>query len=317
MLYTESVKTFLRNPFQSPLSALVAEITPSSQENATVQKATEFLKEMMTQVQKEGGFPNLAPEVVLVVGSHFRQTDLSPIEHIDIFLLFDPQLVEINEKESTLSVKNKEPLFSSSADASMHLLPLKMVSYVEAVLSKKFPTTLTQSKQAVEIRLEQFSLKVRVTPAFSSGDCFYIPEERTELLWRKVSPQKEKEILEKVNLRHNNTLIPLIRYIKLWNETKNNESFRNYHIEAIAYFIFEEIPTPVKSLREALDQYVKSMSRYIYNCPDPTQLSLPIHSYLPDNIDQWYLYMNRISDLKAAIALNEKSIVDLVNPQMV
>lgn len=312
MMYTYIVKNFFRNPFQSPLTRLIDDLTPSKSEISRAQKAMETVIEQMRQLSSQNILPPLSPDVATFVGSYFRGTALSPLKHIDIFLIFDSSLVDIHEDQQVLNLVAQNSLLSSCVDESLHLLPNKLVSTLLQSFSTLYPATISTSGQTIKMLLEKYSLEVRITPAFAWDHSFYVPAEKSELLWKKVSPGKERQRLAKVDEHHNHFIIPLIRYIKRWNMTKNNESFRNYHVEAIAYFIFEEIPTPANSLVDAIKLYVKQMSRYIYNCPDPTNLSTPVHTYLPDNIDQWYLFMNRISELKTAVENGERAMVDFV-----
>lgn len=256
--------------------------------------------------------PPLGEGELVIAGSHYRGTDLAPLWNVDIFLLLDSSLVDIHQKGNTLNIVTQNQLLSTCIDESLHLLPHKLVSTLESLFSQKFPTKMSNSGQALKLQVERHSLEVRITPAFAWDHSYFIPQEKSELLWRRVSPFHEKERLDKINAMHNGFVIPAIRYLKRWNEVRNNEGFRNYHVEAIAYFIFEEIPTPAKSVMEALRLYAAQMSKYIYSCPDPTGLDAPINIYLPDNIDQWYLFMNRIGDLKTAISSGEKAVVDLV-----
>jgi hypothetical protein len=306
------VPNFSLNPFQSPLTKLLSEITPSARENAKVDKTVQELKKQLQQWSDQQKLPPLDKNVILLVGSHYRGTDLSPLKHIDLFLLLDPQHVSIQERGNTITLTGEVPILSECTDESKHLLPKKLIGKLESVFAEQFSTKTSFSGQAIKIQFEKEKMEVRLTPAFATGQSYVIPQEKSELLWRKVSPEKEKEKLEKVNAAHKGQIIPLIRCMKFWNESKNNECFRNFHVEATAYFIFEEIPTPVASLLEAMKLYTSQLTKYIYNCPDPTGLDAPIHAYLPDNIDQWYMFMNRIAQLKMAIESGERSVVELL-----
>lgn len=261
---------------------------------------------------EQRSLPVLNPEIITLVGSHYRETDISPLQHIDVFLEIDSSLVDVHVKGDTLSLVTKDNVLSTCVDDSLHVLPQKLVSALQVTFSQHFPATISSTGQSIKIQLEKEKFFVRITPSFAWDHSFFVPQEKSELLWRRVSPYKEKAILDQVNQLHNGNIKSVIRCVKLWNELRNNESFRNYHLEAIAYTIFREIPTATHNVMEALELYVNQMPRYIYNCPDPTGLDTPIHTYLPDNIDQWYLFMNRIAELKTAIKSGEKSLVALL-----
>lgn len=310
--YTEIVVTFSLNPFQSPLNKLLSEITPSTSENQRAQAAFATIRQLVVQLGTEQALPPIGSEAISLVGSHYRETSLSPLKHIDIFLQLDSSLVAIHEKGNTLNLVTKEAMLSTCVDESLHLLPQKLVNTLKDIFVKHYPTKISRTGQSLKLQLEKQNIEVRITPSFAWDHSFFVPLEHSELLWRKVSPYREKEMLTEINRAHKGNITRAIRLMKMWNEGRNNESFRNYHIEAIAYFIFEEIPTATQDVIDTLRLYVNNMSRYIYNCPDPTGLDTPIHAYLHDNIDKWYLFMNRIGELKTAVQAGEKTLADFL-----
>jgi hypothetical protein len=274
----------LLNPFQPPLLQLIESVTPSNWEKTNAQHAFTAIEKYLLAHPQE--FPLAQPDILKLVGSHWRETDLSPVQHIDVFALF-----------AATSFSEQDPPS-----------PSKTVEGIATLLSKDFVTKLSGTKQAVKIQLKEPNFEIRITPAFVQSGFYYIPEEKSETAWKKVSPDKEKELIMELDAKLNKLLIPTIRCMKFWNDGRNNGGFRNYHIEAIAFHIFSGIPTVPKNVFAAVQIYVEQMSKLIFDCPDPTGLSTPIHKYLPDNIDQWYLFMNRVSDLKTAIKGGEKAL---------
>lgn len=313
-MYTDYVPSFLRNPFQSSLSSLINELTPSAKDLSIVQSAITETQRLISQITPGSTPLRFHSTVLMTVGSRLRNTDITPLSHVDVFIVFEHPELSFHDTDLTLTIADGSSPLSALTDGSLHLITDKVREHVRLFFPKD-ATQTSQSKQAILLPFHQLQLEVRITPAFALSDFFLIPEEKSELKWRKVAPQKGKEFLDQLNTRHQNFLIPAIRLMKFWNRQKNNSTLRNYHIEASGYFIFEEIPTPIPDLISALQEYAKHLSKYMYTCPDPVGLAGPINQYLPDNVNQWYLYMNRIAELRDAIDNGEKALVDFLKKQ--
>lgn len=303
---------FLLKPFQSPLISLLDELTPSDADRKKVQKAITSIEKQIQLLVGQQQLPKLAANSLQVFGSYFRESALAPITHVNVLMVIDPTSVQTNETDLTVASVNVDPFLRTIKNPTNLVQPVLLMKALETVLSKHMNAKLSSSGQSVHITLKGESIELRLTPAIPFLDGYLIPEEKSELLWKRISPLKERGALEMINKRHSGNVIAAVRCIKYWNLTRNTESFRSYHLEAIACLVFEEIPTPITSLIHALELYAKHMSKYIYNCPDPVRMTESIHRYLPDNIDQWYLFMNRISELQTAVGDGEKALAEFL-----
>lgn len=298
--------------------SLLDELTPSESQRARSDKA---LKEFENELQLLIGqklLPNLAEPHITLAGSNLRETVLAPITHLNLLLVIDPTGLQLNEQDLMVYFNQSQPsdpFLEKLKNPSGLLQPALLLQHIHDTLKKQFTVELSYFRQSIHITLKKSPIKIKLTPAIPYAHGYFIPEERSELLWNKIDPIKEKDIIHKLNNRHSGNIIAAIRCMKYWNHAKNTDSFRGYHLEAIACLIYEEIPTPITSLLQAVDLFAKQMSKYIYNCPDPVHMGETLHRYLPDNINQWYLFMNRIGELQSVIDKGEKELVGFLQTE--
>jgi hypothetical protein len=294
---------------------LLDELTPSDRDRANADRAFKELEREIHLLTEQNLLPELAEPGLILAGSNFRETALAPITHLNVLFVINPNSVKVNEQDGMVSFIGPDPFLDGLKNPSGLLQPVLLM---KALLSALAGFSAKQSffGQSIHIKLKKSPIEIKLTPAIPFLEGYLIPEEKSELLWKRINPTKEKEVIFNLNKRHSGNVIAAIRCMKYWNQTRNTGSFRGYHLEAIACLIFEEIPTPITSLMNAMELYIKQMSKYIYNCPDPVRLSETIHRYLPDSIDQWYLFMNRIGELKAAIEKGEKETAEFLQAEI-
>lgn len=300
---------FSLNPFSSPLLGLIQSITPTKKEHHKIKSSLDQVSSYVNRLDSQNTVPILSNSPLLIVGSHSRDTDILPITHVDVYLELDPKNLTMQDSGTIVQLLNNTRELSACIDQAHHLIPLKIIERLQLWFSEKFSVELSHTKQTLKIAIPHSSIEVRLTPSFEYKEALLIPQVDSQLLWLPTNPDILKNLVDHVDKKHHGMIRPAIRFMKYWNDKKNNSAFRNCHIEMIFLLIFDEIPTPTSSVSECLTIFTDRMAKYIYNCPDPTKLNGPVHSYLPDSIDQWYLFMNRIAELKSALIHGESEVV--------
>jgi hypothetical protein len=158
-----------------------------------------------------------------LTGSYARNTMIAPLKEadIDIFFVLDPKyFFQYNTGQN---------------GGQAGLLDL-----VKRAVKKTYTVTpdISRNGQAVTIRFTDFV--VDVVPGFNRKDSGYLIPNSISQSWIPTDPKRHVEIISASNKTHNGDLIPLIKMIKGWNKN-NNKYFRSFHLEVLAYQIFEGV----------------------------------------------------------------------------
>jgi len=304
------LKKFLPNRFSPPLEQLVTHISPSKGELARIQSAFSFFEAQVQTLHASHILPTAIDKNLIEVGSLLRQTAITPIKHFDVFFIMEGSQLIFSKQNRTLQSITTIQSYSPFTDVSGHISPEKCLQYFVDLFALYYPTSLTNSGQAVNIALEAFRFDIHFVPTFLYESVFLIPEGNSELHWVEADPFKELGILKSLDKQHKDYVTPTIKIAKYWNRQKNNSAFRDFHIETIAYLLFGEVPTAMHSLHDALTLFFTKMPSRLYNSPDVMDNVDPLHLYLPDKLDPWYLYMNRISEAKEALKKGDKEFIE-------
>lgn len=302
------------NPFTSPLSLLLKKIKPSTDDLERVQQGFEFFENHVSGLSQNHILPASIDKNLIQVGSFLRKTNLSPVKELDLYFILEGSQIKYNSQSRTIEATQAAPSFGEFREDSGYFSSQKCLNFFQKIFSLHFPSAINPDQSCVWIELKSFKLRINFTPAFLYESIFLIPQESSVLSWVKSDPFKELSILKSLDRHHNQLLIPTIQVAKYWNEKKNNSAFRNFHLESIAFLIFGEIPTSIKTLKDSVSVFMTRMPSHLYDCPDPSGLADPVHLYLPDKVDSWYLYMNRVKEAKDALSVSEKSFVEYLIP---
>lgn len=265
----------------APLENLVYEINITSAEHQQAQCSFDYIKEVLKNKSEEGRIPTLT-EDPFQVGAYIRGSKPKPLNDLDIFLPLTGRGTTINPNGSLI---DQNGYIVSS---------VTVLNDIKTVLQETYPSEISRNQQAVSIELTSYGMTIDVVPAIpvNNSNHFIIPWGRGEAKWKKSNPRLDQEILMGLDLRHNWKVSNAIKIAKHWNGTKNRNRLRSYHVEAIAYHVFHNHPGNITTLLTACSYLFSNMQTYLYNCPDPTGLSEPIHqNLLPINlISQLSLY---------------------------
>jgi hypothetical protein len=175
----------------------------------------------------------------------------------------------------------------SYLDSSGLLNSQKVLQLFQNALNQSHPDSkVSKDGQAINVKM-QSGIGIDVVPCFhivprdGSQDLYYIPAGYQSGGWKKTNPKLDKNISDHLHARHNNKLKPLIKLIKYWNEQFNGGRLRSYHLETIAWYIFNNYPGTINHYATALIYFFKEASaRLVNDCPDATGIGDPIDSYL-------------------------------------
>lgn len=144
-----------------------------------------------------------------LTGSYRRNTMIAPLKEadVDIFMVLDVRHYKENGKQALLDAIKKS-------------------------LRKTYTSTpeIRPDGSAVTIRFTDF--KVDVVPAFyRKGGGYLIPS--IELgRWISTDPKRHIEIWTAANKAHNGALVPLMKMMKGWNQSRS--LFKSFHLETVA-----------------------------------------------------------------------------------
>jgi len=202
-----------------------------------------------------------------LTGSYSRSTLISPLKDADI------DIVVVLHSKYFYHYKGQN-------GGQAGLLDL-----LKRTLRKTYPNTpdISRNGQAVTIQFTDFM--VDVVPAFSRQGGGYLIPNSVSQTWISTDPKKHVDILSAANKAHNGDLIPLIKMIKGWNRTINDE-FRSFHLEVMALQILDQVTisdysSGVRYVFDKARAYVKQAN------PDPAGYGGNVGSYLntQDKVD--------------------------------
>jgi hypothetical protein len=130
--------------------------------------------------------------------------------------------------------------------------------------------------------LKSYGIGFDIVPCFyyRNTDYFLIPAGSQSTKWKRTNPIKDEVILDAINSNNNGKIKKVILLAKQFFKYKRIPSLRSYHLEAIAYYIFNEIQGDYQ-LSEYLVYFFKNLTNdLLRSCSDPTGLSEPLDSGL-------------------------------------
>ncbi|MEW6715187.1 MAG: CBASS oligonucleotide cyclase [Nitrospirota bacterium] len=160
-----------------------------------------------------------------------------------------------------------------------------LLDLLKRALRKTYPNTpdISRNGQAVTIQFTDFM--VDVVPAFNRKGGGYLIPNSVSQTWISTDPKKHVDIMSAANKAHDGNLIPLIKMIKGWNRTINDE-FRSFHLEVMALKALDPVrisdyPSGVRYFFDKARSYVKQENS------DPAGYGGDVGSYLNthDKID--------------------------------
>jgi hypothetical protein len=150
-----------------------------------------------------------------LTGSYRRSTLITPLKEadVDVFVVLQSKYFERGARNVLDSTKR--------------------------VLLQKYTTPqISRNGQAVTITFSDF--KLDVVPSFNrKGGRFLIPNSGDDS-WISTDPKAHVALSSEQNMKHEGSLVPLIKMIKGWNRMVDRH-FRFFHLEVLAWSIFEGV----------------------------------------------------------------------------
>lgn len=210
-------------------------------------------------------------------GSYARGTKLHPLDDIDVMIILDgtglfpiglenTHYVRGNAEGKNSPVHNylgSDNLLNSYSVLDAFQKTLKL-SHTDSVIKK--------NGQSINVKLNSYNLGIDVVPCFhikpidtSQQDFYYIPKGNRDPGWLKTNPKIDATISTQLHDRHNKKLKSIIKLLKYWNRTKNNNRIRSYHLETVAWYVFYSHASSVTSITEGIRYFFNNAGAYFVN----------------------------------------------------
>lgn len=127
--------------------------------------------------------------------------------------------------------------------------------------------------RAIKVRVDRNAvtailggLKVDVVPVFEHSNGGVLVSDTHTRKWLRSDPRRSKRILEIIDSRNENKVVPLIRILKDWNQ-KNGRKLNSVTIEAMAehYFVNDKPKNGENSNRANVHEFFSKFPYYLQN----------------------------------------------------
>ncbi len=226
-------------------------------------------------------------------GSYGRGTKIYPLDDIDIMIVLDGHgLVPISGGQY-LNAEVRGSGMDGSAitkhfDHNNLVSSTSVLEVFRDALKETFPTSeIKKDGQAVNVWLDSYDLGLDIVPCFhivprdGSQDYYYIPMGAGSNMWKSTNPKIDHRISDALHARHDRKLKPVVKLLKYWNKTQNGHRLRSYHVEVLAWYVFNTHPSKIGDYVAAIKYFFDQASIMLVNyCDDPTKLGGHIDLYL-------------------------------------
>ncbi len=226
-------------------------------------------------------------------GSYARGTKIYPLDDIDVIMVLDGHGLFPIENGMYLDAAVRGSGSPGSpvgnyTDANGLISSQKIMEIFHNALKETYPNSqLRKHGQALNIWLESKKLGIDIVPAFhiqpnnGTQDYYYIPAGNGRTDWIKTNPKIDEAICNILDSRHDNKLKPVIKLLKHWNQVQNAGRLESYHLEVVAWHVFNQHPDKITDYGTAVKYFFDNATPYFSQaCPDPTNLGGPVDIYL-------------------------------------
>lgn len=275
---------------------LLNQIRPSQSEIDQASKSHNYVIYILKKKGESGDIPPIVND--FLTGSYKRGTKITPLDDVDIFIILNGSGLILYDS-NRIGVED-DSIYGAYKDDHGFLSSIKILEAFKRTLPDIY-SNVKRDGQALNIWLSSYDIGLDLVPSFTTKDKDYylIPSGHGKNTWLKTNPQKDEEIVNELDKRHNGLLKDIIRVVKYWNKKKNKNRLRSYHIEAIAVNVFQH-QSSIRSYIEGLRIYFQNFIYYVSSCPDPTGLGEPITS----NLDRNQINLTQQEINKALLYLN-------------
>ncbi len=281
-------------------------------------KSHNYIRDLLdSKWQNDPSFPWLV-EGDFLSGSYARGTKIHPLDDIDVMVVLDGTGLVAYDAGVLLdaSVRGSNQTGSpilQYEDKNHMIDSQKILEVFRDGIKESYPNSeIKRDGQAINVWLDSYGLGLDVVPCFhiipnnQNQDFYYMPMGQGSTMWMKTNPKIDERICNSLDARHNNKLKPVIKLVRYWNKTQNAERLKPYHVEVLAWHIFNVYPGQISDYTSAVKFFFANAPALVSNqCADPTQLG--------GNIDRNLTQESRIATInkmqEAHRALNTPTLL--------
>ncbi len=280
-------------PHQAFENFLAKTVNLSAAQISQGSKSHTHVRELLdNKWQNDSDFPWLVDGDFLS-GSYARGTKIHPLDDIDIMIVLDGTGLFAISNGVQLNARVRGSGASGSpvmqhTDERGYISSAKILEVFREALKETYPNSeIKKDGQAVNVWLDSYQLGLDIVPCFhiqpndGSQDFYYIPFGRGSTMWMTTNPKIDERISDFLDQKHDKKLKPVIKLLKYWNKEQNGGRLRSYHVEAVAWYVFNAHPEKIRDYPSALKYFFTNAGGYLAApCADPTKLGGHIDTYL-------------------------------------
>jgi hypothetical protein len=217
-------------------------------------------KDTVTRYLREDGW---IIETSIFGGSHARRTKVrlpnDAKTDVDVYVVLDPR----HKRYGGL----------------LQPAPSQLLSDIKRSLDKRLETPSVRA-DSPSVRIRYSDMDVDVVPAFRRhwilGSGFSIPYYDG---WLVATPEQQRSVFAKLNGRLDSRLVHLVRMLKYWKACHSSFPLRSYHLEVLAYHVFDRLPPD--DYRHAIANFFKQAQTFVrYRWNDPGGSGKSVSGYM-------------------------------------
>lgn len=217
----------------------------------------------------------------ILTGSYARDTKITPLDDVDIFYVIGKANNLDNGWHSLIDCDFS--FGQEYLDINQNISSVKILNLVKKEIDATYSNSvIRRDGEVVNLFLSSYGVGFDITPVFeiANDDYFLMPQGKGLHMWKKSNPLIDHAHISELDERHNFMLKDIILLAKYWFNRKKIKSPRAYHLESIAYHLFDPITQTDYAIGDGLAHLLKNLNQnnYLYSCPDPTALSEPLSS---------------------------------------
>lgn len=179
-----------------------------------------------------------------LTGSYKRSTMIRPLKEadVDVFIVLD-------------------------SDYFSKYSPRSLLDRVKAIYKDHYGQGVDISRNGQAVTISYTDFKVDIVPSFKRSGGGYLIPNSSDQSWIATNPKSHVEIWSEMNKRKDSRLVPVLKALKRWKNTKCN-TIRSFHLETLAISIFQ--PVQMQTWRHSILYFFdKARTSILLNLSDP------------------------------------------------
>lgn len=221
-------------------------------------------------------FPDIYIEKNIFFGSFARKTKKRPLDDIDMMIALKAQGCWYSEYTNRIeiSVPDSSTQFKKLCNANTSILNSKKVInlFIKNLdsISQYENATIKRNQEAATLKLLSYEWNFDIVPCFFTtenhlGKTFYIIPDGNGS-WKKTDPRLDRDRTISVNTSKNNSILPLIRTIKYWNNRPTMPNIGSYLLENMILDYYENTYSDVSNYIDVeIVNILENIKSRVYN----------------------------------------------------